>query len=235
MPCTPPLCNGTGSWCGCNCQCCPPAGCCTGVNQTWECGTSDAAWEGGTPNNGCACINYTASSLLWSGLNLAEAELGIPFPNFNFGMLDEEIESLAEEDGFVWALQGCSIPCATVSVSISTDGCCLQVSGDSITVVGSGTVSASAGSGPGDCGAITVYVNGSPGSAYLNNCDGVTISLSPENGTCCGCCLVQTTCSGTLFAPIILRQNNIQTGTTKIYLNKKNLVDRINKLRRRKR
>jgi hypothetical protein len=169
---------------------------------------------------------------MWAGLNLAEGEIEIPFPNFNFGMVqDEEAE---EDGGFVWALQGCSIPCASVSVSISTTGCCLQVSGNSITVVGSGTVSASAGSGPGDCGAITVYVNGSPGSAALSNCDGVTISLSPENGTCCSCCLVNTTCSGTLFAPIILRQQNIQAGTNKVYLNKRNLLERIRTLRRRK-
>jgi hypothetical protein len=232
MACTPPLCNGTGSWCGCNCQCCPPPGCCTGVTQTWECGTTSGAWEGPPPNNGCDCIDQTASQLMWAGLNLAEGEIEIPFPNFNFGMVQDEPE---EDGGFVWALQGCSIPCASVSVSISTTGCCLQVSGNSITVVGSGTVSASAGSGPGDCGAITVYVNGSPGSAALNNCDGVTISLSPANGACCSCCLVNTTCSGTLFAPIILRQQNIQAGTNKVYLNKRNLLERIRNLRRRKR
>jgi len=229
MTCTPPFCNGTGSWCGCNCNCCPPAGCCTGVTQTWECGTADSLWEGPPPNNGCDCLNLEETGLLWSGLNLAEGEIEIPFPSFS-----PNIEEENEDNGFVWALAGCSIPCGSVSVSISTTGCCLKVSGSTITVVGSGTVSASAGSGPADCGAITVYVNGFQGSANLGNCTVVTITLSVANSSCCNCCLINTTCTGTLFAPIILRQQNIQTGTSKIYLNKRNLLERVQALRRRK-
>ena len=194
MACTPPLCNGTGGWCGCNCQCCPPVGCCTQVNQTWECGTGTGAWEGPPPNNGCDCTPVTAP--LWSGLNLTEG-LDIPMPNFNYGMATDE------DNGFVWALVGCSVPCATVSVTITTSGCCLQVSGNSITVVGSGTISASVGIGPGDCGPLTAYVNGSPGSAYLTDCTGVSITLGVTNGACCSCCLISTSCGATLFAPRI--------------------------------
>ena len=228
MACTPPLCNGTGSWCGCNCKCCPPPGCCTSVTQTWQCGTNTSIWDGGIPNDGCTCIPTTTP--LWSGLNIAES-LDIPMPNFNYGM---EIDEDDNENGFVWALVGCSIPCATVTVTISTSGCCLQVSGNSITVVGSGTVSASVGSGPSDCGALTAYVNGSPDSAYLTDCSGVSISITPTNETCCSCCLISTSCSATLFAPIMYRKNLIQQGTNKVYLNKQNLIDRIQKLRRSK-
>jgi hypothetical protein len=219
MACTPPLCNGTGSWCGCNCQCCPPLGCCTEVIQTWECGTSSTTWEGGIPNEGCDCFQLNLHS------NLIENENEIPFPNFT---------ELEEDEGFVWALQGCSIPCAAVSVTITTDGCCLQVSGNNIIVVGSGTISAIATGGPIGCGNIAISVNGLPNSAYLNNCDNVLIGLVAGSPNCCECCLVSTTCTSTLFAPIVTRQQNIQSGTNKIYLNKKNLVQRINNLRRNK-
>lgn len=223
MACTPPLCYGTGGWCGCNCQCCPPSGCCTSVTQQFQCGTPSADYEG-SPNDGCTC---STSSPFWAGLNLAEGELSIPMPNFSFDAEDE--------DEFVWALtNGCSIPCATVSVTITTTGCCLKVSGNSITVVGSGTVSASAsGGGPAACGTLTANVNGTPNSAALNNCDAVTITLTSAE-TCCSCCVVSTTCTPMLFSPVMIRKTSINEGTTKSYLNKAALIERMQKLRRRK-
>ena len=223
MACTPPLCNGTGGWCGCNCNCCPPSGCCTTVTQEFKCGTPYADYEG-TPNDGCQCT----TAPFWAGLQLAEGELSIPMPNFSFDAEDE--------DEFVWALtNGCSIPCATVSVTISTTGCCLQVVGSTITVVGSGTVSASGGTGgPASCGTITVNVNGTPGSAVLNNCDTVTITLTSAE-SCCTCCLISTACNSPMgFAPVFLRKTSIDQGTTKNYLNKAALLERMKKLNRRK-
>lgn len=242
MACNPPYCNGTGSYCGCNCNCCPPDGCCTKVTLTFECGTSYSIWEGGNPNEGCECNPevYLGDLGMWAGLKLAEGHIGVPFPNFN-----SENEG---DDEFVWSLQGCSIPCETVKVHVTTSGCCLQLSGDdndwlkTIVAVGGGTVTAvfDDGSTQGTpytpCGVQMTFVNGAQGSYVVANpgiCEDIDVDISPGMA-CCVCCLVKTECANALFAPIIFRQKNIQAGTNKNYLNKKNLLERVRNLRRRK-
>jgi hypothetical protein len=102
------------------------------------------------------------------------------------------------DDGFVFALADCSIPCQTVTITVTTDGCCFQISGSgintSVTVVGAGDLT---GSGPsslniygpsGDC-AGDVKINGSLSPVAAADCDGVSVSISPSDA-CCTCCLI---------------------------------------------
>lgn len=197
MACTPPLCNGTGGWCGCNCECCPPDPCYSSVDFIFECGSADDLFpaDGYPFSDGCDCIAVTFAY----SVNARKPQ---PMPTFS----QDEIK-IQTDDGFVFALADCSIPCQTpVTVSVTTDGCCFQVSGtgvgSSVTVVGAGNLTASGGPS-GDC-AGTVNINGSPSPVAAADCDGVSVSISPSDA-CCTCCLIDIQAGAPAFA---LRANS---------------------------
>lgn len=136
--------------------------------------------------------------------------------------------------------QGCSIPCITKTITLTTGGCCLFGGGFSFTAIGAGTVSLSGcdnlGS-QGECsdGEIGCSINGSGTSAYVHDCGNVGVSIQlPDGDECCSCCLISsygTPLSSPSFA--IYKQRSLKTGVQKTYINKKKLLERISKTRRR--
>lgn len=204
----------SGSICGCItadcvedcCHCCCE-NCCDSVTLEYECG---CPW---TPNftEGCSC---TPAALLAQTLQFPE------MPDFEIG------KKITSGAGDVFALDSaCSIPCETVSVSVSST-CCLDCSGCGVTAIGAGVVSASVGGGSGGCGPYTVRVNGSLPPVAVNNGDGVGISLEPMNGLCSCCCIKCTNdCEAT---PLYKHKGG------KLFLNKRSLKLKLEILATRK-
>ena len=186
MGCTPPFVNGSGGWCNCNCNCCPPPSCAS-VTVQFQCGTTTDNWDGDPNNNtGCSCTS--------TSFRLRNAPKTIAFPKF-------DLRPISSPDGnFVFALGGsCSVPCTSVTVTVTTTGCGFVVSGGSITHVGSGTVTASASpsSGSGSCSTLTPSVNGTENSATVADGGGVSITLDSSDGSCCPCCQIgNPSCGG---------------------------------------
>lgn len=229
MPCdSPPYCHGTGGWCDCNCRCCPPDPCCSSITVRFECGTTQGSWDGPPPNNGCPCGVGTS-------FRVAGASAPVDFPEFSY-------EPLASDDGeFVFALaNGCSIPCATVSVTVTTTGCCLELLGNTIYVIGNGTVSASiSGSADPLCGTLTAKINGGSDSEFLNDCEIVSVTLENSEGECCSCCEIDKTCGRSSpqlmrAAAITYRQSNIEKGSRRktLRIDKQKLLEKAIKRQR---
>lgn len=169
MACEPPYCHGTGDGCGCNCKCCPPP-CCDTLTYTYQCGSSIADF----PTGGCDCEEEGSPMRIVNPFR---------FPTFSS-------EPISDDSDFVFALAaGCSVPCATVTVTVTTSGCCME---ESETAIGGGTISASISGGPGgECGTLIATVNGDDDSSVVEDCTTFTIAVRKEGGTaCCTCCRV---------------------------------------------
>ena len=241
MTCTPPLCHGTGGWCGCNCNCCPPNPCYTSWTYIYLCGTDTGSWDGPPPNAGCDCANITISPI--GNSPFRAPALSVDFPEFEYPKILEEkgyvfgLEEIPNiSSGYVFALdtQSCSIPCETVTVTLSFTGCCMYGSDFSFDAVGSGTVSISCDSSS-VCGPFSCSVNGSS-SAYVSNCDPISVSIVPTVESCCGCCLVSS--KGNLLSThfaLAYKHRNVTTGIQKHYINKQAILNRISEKVRSKR
>jgi len=233
MACNPPYCLGTGSYCGCNCKCCPPCPCYTSWTYVYLCGTSSSVYP---PGCDCAPIAVPAP--------LRAPELDVDFPDFDYQAYLFDIE---DSDGYVYAqattgsvpdtsVPTCSIPCSTITITLSTSGCCLYGSGFSFTAIGAGTVSLSGCSDA--CGApFGCSINGGGTSVSVGDCGGVGVSITPPSAHCCSCCLVSSTgsllgeCSGSAsFAAF--KQRSVRTGVQKTYISKQKLLERITKTRK---
>lgn len=242
--CNPPFCMGTGGCGSCNCKCCPPDPCYTKWTYKYYCGTTSDDWDTNIvpSNSGCVCPS--------PALPFVAPSLGIEFPDFNYTDFAQEFkfnleETPTAEEAEVYALllAGCSIPCRTITIEITTSGCCLYKTGSSDTAfkaVGAGTVSASITGGENSgthgescSGAFQVTINGTPDSASVSDCDTVTISITPPSPiTCCSCCKFEST--GTRLTgsgPWSLRRAATGDGRSKLLLNpaalKRDLVKRI--------
>lgn len=237
--CTPPFCMGTGGCGSCNCKCCPPDPCYTKWTYKYYCGTTNGDWDiDVAPNDGCVCPS--------PALPFAP-NLGIEFPDFKYEDFAKDFKFNLEdekESQEVYALiAGCSIPCRTITIEITTSGCCLYKTGSTDTefkAVGAGTVTASITGGEGigthgeSCsGQFQVTINGTPDFVSVVDCDVVTIVITPPSAiTCCSCCKFEST--GTRLAgsgPWSLRRASTGDGRSKLLLNpaalKKGLVRRI--------
>lgn len=188
MACVPPYSLGTGVGCGCNCKCCPPDPCYTSWTYTYLCGTSSSSWTTPPPpNTGCVCESVPPT--------FRAPGLDIAFPEFDYPSM------LKNEGGFVFALNdtgppSCSIPCVTVTITVTTSGCCLYGSDFSFGAVGAGTVSVTTSGGP--CGSFEVSINGSGNSVTVDDGESISISITTPAAECCSCCLVGS--SGALLS-----------------------------------
>jgi hypothetical protein len=210
--CVPPFSRGVGGWCGCNCKCCPPP-CCSVITVKFECGTPFNQWGGPDPDLGCTCATQTP-------LLARNVPKPIEMPTFSFEPI------ISEDEQFVFALGGgssvpgsCTVPCSTITLTLTTTGCCLELTSDNnVYTVGAGTVTATL-STQGGCTPLTPLVNGTPNSVYLS--DGVLVTADIQVGTappanCCLCCQVSQYKCATPFnmamSQILYRQRAIRRG-----------------------
>jgi len=245
---------GTGSYCGCNCKCCPPCPCYTSWTYVYLCGTSSSIYP-----PGCDCTPIVSPP---NNEAFRAPSLDVEFPDFEypsymfneggyvFAQNDELTPVCIDEEGNVipcppgssipvTSVPSCSIPCTTVTITLSTSGCCLYGSGFSFTAIGAGTVSLS-GCGNACSGSFSCSINGGGTSVSVGDCGGVGVSITPPSAYCCSCCLVSSTgsllgqCSGSAsFAAF--KQRSVVTGNQKTYLSKQKLLEKINKSKRRNR
>ncbi|RTK93309.1 MAG: hypothetical protein EKK64_10390 [Neisseriaceae bacterium] len=175
--CTPPYCLGTGGFCDCNCNCCPPDPCYDAWNYVFHCGTPIASWEGPI-NQGCDCPP--------SGLGLTSNSLGINFPKFD----TKEFEFSLKEDTVSALTSVCSIPCESTTVRITTSGCCLYfIDIFHFKAVGAGIITANF---PVVCDSnFQILVNNVDISGGLSvaDCTDLYITIIPPANECCSCCL----------------------------------------------
>jgi hypothetical protein len=186
--CQPPYCFGTGDYCGCSCNCCPPCPCYTTIVLTYQCGSPKLVYE-----SGCECITIDTDPDNPPGSPFAAKVPEFPdFPDFNQSYEDEFVfEALDAPSPF------CSIPCATYTITITTSGCCMYGSIDSftgsgpitLTSIGSGTVCVSGPTNT-NCGQFIISVNGEYPCAEISDCGQVEIKIDPPQSLCCECCLI---------------------------------------------
>lgn len=185
---------------------------------------------GGGPNLGCTC---SSSSLRYrKKAKIVQEDEDLPlFPDFVF-------EPISSPDGqFVFALGStCSVPCQTVTVTLTSEACCLELDEGTVYNVGSGNVCASVSGGGGTdpyttCGTISVMVNGTPDCAYVPDGGTVSVSITSQFGDCCPCCQISgPTCGGTAMrqkAAVYRRQMAINKGRRNGVLMNKNAVRNI--------
>ncbi len=124
-----------------------------------------------------------------AGFRARNAPKPVSMPEFNY-------EAITSEDGvFAFAVGGtCSVPCTTVTATLTTDSCCLEINGSTIYNVGSGVVTAvvSPLTASGSCGTVIPYVNGEANAAHVADGDPVVVTLQTEDVSCCPCCKVGT-------------------------------------------
>jgi hypothetical protein len=258
MACIPPYVNGIApSFCGCKIECvkcCPPP-CCTSITLTYEIGPPYDEEE--TPE-GCKCEDPTPAAPAPSapsptpGILARDAEeenwetvnLGthvIPFPKFRNQIKDAP-------ENFVFALAGsCSVPCETISIDLTTDGCCIEIVGQSgsnfgpnveMRAVGDGNISASASQGA--C-KFDLSINGTildeeTTDVFVTDGNTIVVAVSPKGESeCCVPCWIDTQCTpkNFQFHKIFHRTRSIRK-STKNYLNIEMLKQRIEKLRNRR-
>lgn len=116
-----------------------------------------------------------------------------------------------------------SCECKTMEVTLTTDACCLYVSGDSIETVGTGTVTAEA-AGPGLTGCeVTVKLNGSAEPIQVNDGDSINVEVSVTGD--CKCCEVGQNCQSSSTTSLWVQKSNADKST--IALNRKELADKV--------
>lgn len=228
MVCNPPFERGTGGWCGCNCGCCPPCPCYIQIVYRFLCGSSNIEY----PEAGCNCPE------------IAFKKTDEEFPDFPDFNLQNETFNFNVDDRMLNILQTtsvCSIPCETIDITISFDGCCLEqitAGSDCYYAIGSGTITATAANA---CEQdFQIKINGTDiGAGYPAN-DGELLCIQitpPTEQTCCSCCLVDKIetllpqCPNTALS--MIKRNTI-TGISKTFLNRKELAKRIQSRRRRR-
>ncbi len=240
--CQPPYCHGTGGWCGCNCNCCPPP-CCPIIAVYFECGTACAS---------PTMLNaHIPTKTAWDNLPIQ----GLPpseIPGF------DPTPILSENGRFSFGNSPCSIPCETKCVELSCNGfgmpcCCLELLDGKIYSVGNGYVDAvDTITLQEDCGQTgTVLINGQPPPVFVQDCEEIIVTIVPEDPTCCDCKQVDVQCAPcSLMAnkkPLWKRKIDPRTGNTKINPNtgrplivldrfelKKRVLARINQLKKRR-
>jgi hypothetical protein len=205
---------------GCCGNMCPPDDCCDSVLIYFECGSTKTE----SYSMGCDCI-YDAITL--HGV-LFKKKNNIPsMPAFNLSQ-DENSEFVF---GLYLGVQ-CSIPCSQVMVTLTTTGCCLYLSGQTVYAVGSGSVSAqiSASSVQG-CGEIKVQINGIETTTIdVEDGDAINVTVVPSEPACCNCCEVARECTSTGSMWVLKEVNNKKF----LSLNKNKFIKRMNILRREK-
>jgi len=243
MACNPPYCLGSGSYCGCNCNCCPPCPCYTSWTYVYLCGTSSSAYPAG-----CDCGPIPEEEVLFRAPKLDVEFPDFEYPSYLFKKPEDEyvfaqLEEICidEEANVIPCPPGpdittCSIPCTTVTITLTTSGCCLYGSGFSFTAIGAGTVSLS-GCGPACEGNFSCSINGGGTSVSVADCGSVGVSITPPSNPCCSCCLVSSTgsllgeCSGS--ASFAAFKQRSASGGQKTYISKQKLLEKIRRTRRR--
>lgn len=207
---------------------CPPEDCCKVITINYQCGSTVQQY----PPSGCPCVY---NGINFHGILYKKKNNLPPMPSF-------DLENKTYSDS-IFSLYDCSIPCNEIVVTITTSGCCLYMSGQSIYAVGPGTVTASLSTGssaetptetptetpsPGsDCGNLLLTINGVEGnSVYVQDGESISISLIPQNSDCCQCCEVSRSC-GTTSLWAMKQINNKKF----LVLNKENFIRKLNILR----
>lgn len=182
--CQGPFRFGTGGWCGCNCNCCPPE-CCSVVTVYFDCG---AIRDEDNPEG---CDPPMAS---WTGLKLPGPPQ--PMPEFS----NEPVLSSDSRFIFGEGMGSCSAPCETIPVPIACGGgptpcCCLEILPDNrIRVVGNGYIAVpDAIIAANSCGSYTPKINGQNSPLFVYDGQIVTVTLEPEI-ECCTCYEVDVRC-----------------------------------------
>lgn len=210
---------------GCSCACekiCPPD-CCVG--------TATFRFECGSPYTeeftaGCECISAGFLGSLSQYSDVEDAPIDDdevdyktpgPLPLSDLPAFDADPDVVSDSD--VYAFAACSIPCgnATVRVSAGDGMCCITYEGGSFYAVGGGDLNVSVSGGPDDCLPLTANFPSS-----VNDGDAINGTLS-ASGDCCSCCLIEKVdpCSSSFWI----------TRGDKIYLDKKQVLKRVNKIR----
>lgn len=215
---------GSGSYCGCNCKCCPPCPCYTSWTYVYVCGS---------PSYGC-CTGPVAT---FNSPSLPDLDVEFPefeYPSYMFNIGGDTGEVFAQNTAPpVMDYTTCSIPCSTITITLTTSGCCLFGSGFSFTAIGAGTVSLS-GCGSACNGTFYCSINGGGPSVNVDDCGGVGVSITPPSSYCCSCCLISSygtllgQCAGVApYRSFAFQQRSVTTGMKKTYLNKENILERI--------
>ncbi len=242
--CQPPYCHGTGGFCGCNCNCCPPP-CCPVISVYFDCGTPY-----NDPDNlaGCHFDAMPFATTAWDNLEI-QPQVSPDLPNFSDTPIFSENGDFTLGCGSV----PCSIPCSTVCVEVECGGfgmpcCCLELLDGKIYSVGNGYVTAPTTIDVGGCGIAYVYLNGSPPPIFVNDCEEIVVTISGFTvafGSCpcpCRCEQIDIKCSPCVTPmamaakPLWKRKIDPRTGKTKlnpntgrpiIVINKKELMKRV--------
>lgn len=213
------------------CKTCPPD-CCDTVYQYWECGDPVAdccqpetfAPETPTPIPAAKIFPIREDKLAYT----IKGEPMASLPSFN---KDEEGIMV---QGFQFGPGSC--PCNNVTVTISTSYCCFVVSGNSMTHVGNGTVTATPSPSFIDgCGDIIVKINGQPSPYSASDGEGISISVTAANGECnCGCCLVSTEdpCAA-MYPSMVATLRKMDRGGLKLEVDTNEVIRKYNLLRKR--
>lgn len=210
--CQGPFVRGVGGWCGCDCKCCPPEGHCAVV-----------AIFGPPASMTLAATEEVKTLDKWAEIHKVPKEF-INLPDFK----TIEEATFDKEMGFLGMDVTCSIACDSLSVPISVGGsstpaCLIQIIGSQLFVVGNGTVTAPSTIDGGDCGTLTVKINGQSPPVFL--CDGEEIVITLEADDCCNCELI-----GVAAVPMAahkLWQKRTIEGKAKMGINKQELIRRI--------
>lgn len=242
--CQPPYCHGTGGFCGCNCNCCPPP-CCPVIAAYFDCGALRS------PLNPAGCDFPTPFAATWDNLHL-QTPVPDELPDFNNNPIFSADGDFTLGCGSV----PCSIPCRTVCVELRCGGmgmpcCCLELLDGVIYAVGNGYVTAPTTVDMGDCGIGTVLINGLPPPVFVEDCEIITVEivtqiLTIDAGSCpcmCRCTLIDLQCAPcftpmAMTKPLWKRKVDARTGKTKlnpntgkpiIVIDKNELMKRIKK------
>ncbi len=254
--CQGPFCHGTGGWCGCDCNCCPPP-CCPAISVYFDCGTPRSS----TFPLGCGSSSGTSGTAqgfaaLWPELQLPGPPQEMP----EFGT--NPVLSMTGQFAFGSTRGNCSVPCETLCVTVQPGGvtpiCCIELLRDTngnkvMVAVGNGYVT-----GPtqiidnrtgSNCSTIQVKINGAVAPVWVNDCDVIRVTLEP--GDCCTCTQLDMRCApcpstsgggsitgmGFGFGPKLFVKRtdpvmgktkvNPRTGKPVIVLNKKELIRRL--------
>lgn len=217
--CSPPYCHGTGGWCGCNCQCCPPP-CCPVVAVYFDCGAPQSEQN----PEGCV-FSPPAFAASWNNI---QVPLPAPIPEFS----KKPIISDDRKYIFGAGVSNCSVPCQTVCVELKCGGndmpcCCIEILDGKILSVGNGYVTAPATVELPSCLNATVLINGLPPPVFVQDCQEIVVTLITEND-CCSCEQIDVKCApcavnpsfasgfGARSKPLFKRKIDARTGKTKI-------------------
>lgn len=234
-----------GCCCNCNCKCCPPCPCYSSFTFKYRCGSDITDF----PVEGCLCPSYTFIQ-----------DKDFPeFPDFNTENSAFNFE--LPDQNFVQSLQLCSIPCEEFLITVYFEGCCMKLVGlvtnqynVCFCAVGNGIICATSAIACDTNFKVYLETDFYEPIDIAGNCqeivDGQTYCIrivSPNPDACCKCCEIGSTPSGIpdgpyektlasdcLYVPGIgfsMTKRNKITGAKKTFINKQELIKRINKRR----